>query len=100
MKKITLEDIEQLQVGDTLFRLSYGKVHIYSFLSILPKNNKYVIILDQNENPIRILSKKITEDFYLNCSRLDILSYCRDYTMNQYFELCQEIQDLHTEEQL
>lgn len=95
MKKITQEDIEQLQVGETLFRLSYGKVYIYSFLSILPKNNKYVILLDKYENPVRISAKKITDDFFLNCSRLDILSYCRDYTMKQYGELSQEIQDLH-----
>lgn len=46
--------IAKLKVNDKIYLFDKGEVKQYKFLTIHPNNNKYIIVLDMCEEPVRL----------------------------------------------
>ena len=78
------EDIENLKTDEKLIEFCLnGNVNYYRFLCFHPRNKNYVILLNHCEEPERFYVKSIIDLFYTDYTTRDIITYKRDYAMEQ-----------------
>lgn len=78
-----IKDIENLKTDEELIECLNGEVNYYRFLCFHPRNDEYVILLNQCEQPVRFYIKNIINRFYMNYTIRDIITYKRDYALKQ-----------------
>lgn len=78
------EDIENLKTDEKLIEFCLnGNVNYYRFLCFHPRNKNYVILLNHCEEPERFYVKSIIDRFYTDYTTRDIITYKRDYALEQ-----------------
>lgn len=101
MKPISnIKDIRKLKTDERLIECYCGKVNYYRFLCFHPRNTKYVILLNQYENPERFFVQHIIDRFYTNYTSRDILTYRRDYAIFELKEFEQALSELGDKDEL
>lgn len=84
MKPILIfEDIKKLKADEKLIECLNGEVNYYRFLCFHPRNDKYVIFLNHCEEPKRFNVESVIGRFYTNYTIRDIITYRRDYFLEQ-----------------
>lgn len=79
-----IKDIENLKTDEKLIEFCLnGKVNYYRFLCFHPRNKNYVILLNHCEEPERVYVKSIIVRFYTDYTTRDIITYKRNYALEQ-----------------
>ncbi len=78
-----IEDIENLKTDEKLIECLNGEVNYYRFLCFHPRNDEYVILLNHCEQPVRFYIKSIIDRCYTDYTTRDIVTYKRDYALEQ-----------------
>lgn len=90
MKRIeNIEEIRNLKPEQELIRLCCDDVKYYTFLCVHPHNNNYMILINKwTEKPERFYVQDLVEEFVINYTDDDIMSYRLEYHKNvvQYLE--------------
>ena len=78
-----IKDIENLKTDEKLIECLNGEVNYYRFLCLHPRNGEYVILLNHCEEPKRFYVKSIIDRFYTDYTTRDIITYKRNYALEQ-----------------
>lgn len=92
--------LKELKLDEPLIECVCGKVNYYRFLCFHPRNNNYVILLNNCEEPVRFYYQNIIDRFYKDYSQRDILVYRKTYMQNKLQELNQELAEFDTQHKL
>lgn len=87
------EQVKELKVDEPLIECFAGAVNYYRFLCFHPRNQKYVILLNHCEEPVRFYYQNIIDRFYRNYSSKDIITYRRDFYTQKINELNQALSE-------
>lgn len=86
---LNTEDIRKLKTDERLIECLNGEVNDYKFLCLHPRNPNYVILLNCCEQPVRFYINNVIGRFYTDYTIRDILTYRRDYALEQ-FKFCEQ----------
>lgn len=86
---LNTEDIRKLKTDERLIECLNGEVNDYKFLCLHPRNPNYVILLNCREQPVRFYINNVIGRFYTDYTIRDILTYRRDYALEQ-FKFCEQ----------
>lgn len=90
---LNYEQVKELKVDEPLIECFAGTVNYYRFLCFHPRNQKYVILLNHCEEPVRFYYQNIIDRFYRNYSSKDIITYRRDFYTQKINELNQALSE-------
>lgn len=94
----SLKDIEicKLETNDIIYLFDKDEVTRYKFLSFHPNNDNYMILLDMCEQPVRfyIDSDYVQNNFFIDCTRKDILEYRKEYYKKKLKEVETELNNI------
>lgn len=96
---LNTEDIRKLKTDERLIECLNGGVNYYRFLCFHPRNDKYVILLNCYEQPVRFYADSVVDRFYTDYTTRDIITYCRDYAIKKLKEFEQELSELRDEDE-
>jgi hypothetical protein len=94
---LNTEDIRKLKTDERLIECLNGGVNYYRFLCFHPRNDKYVILLNCYEQPVRFYADSVVDRFYTDYTTRDIITYCRDYALEQIKFYEQELSEFDKE---
>lgn len=97
---LNCEQLKELTLGEPLIECSAGIVNYYRFLCFHPRNDKYVILLNHCEEPVRFYYQHIIDRFYKDYSQRDIIEYRKDYYEKKISEFNQALSELDGKENL
>lgn len=98
MKNIKDINLKNLKTGEKIYRLSQGNIEYYTFLTIHPENERYIILLDSCKIPKRFFINPYDDsliDFYIDCTEKDLLEYKKIYYQEKLSEIELELEKLN-----
>lgn len=54
-----MRQIKDLKQGDKIYQLGFDQVKWYTYLCVHPRNSHYHILINQNEDPVRIYEPQL-----------------------------------------
>lgn len=97
---LNYEHIKKLKTDDPLIECVRGQVNYYKFLCFHPRYSDYVILLNGFEEPKRFSTSEIIDRFYTDYTQRDIITYRKEYALNQVNEFEQALSMLGDKDNL
>lgn len=88
---LDIADIKKMKVDENLIECTEGEVRYYKFLCFHPRNEKYVILLNCYEQPVRFYYQDIIKKFFTDYTDIDILKYKKEYLRNKLEKIEREL---------